>query len=141
MRRWIKSRKNYFNKNPRRRIFVILDASISRILFRIFLYFCGDDHLSRPKISHLAQADFPQLRITLHRIGVFHRVLLPVRAVSFYFYLAEAKLIPREGGLTLFTLTSSTIKTFRVFLMTIGGIVSVTLSRSWRPLAAISNAA
>ena len=60
----------------------------------------------------------------LHRIGVFLYALLPARTVGFY---------P-----TLFTLTSFIPETFKVSTMTIGGIVSVTLSRSWRPLAAIA---
>ena len=51
----------------------------------------------------------------LHRIGVFLPPWLPMAAVGPY---------P-----TLFTLASSALKTFSVFVATIGGIVSVTLSR------------
>ena len=51
----------------------------------------------------------------LHRIGVFLPLWLPIAAVGSY---------P-----TLFTFASSALKTFSVFVATIGGMVSVTLSR------------
>ena len=53
--------------------------------------------------------------VRLHRIGVFLSLWLPTATVGSY---------P-----TLFTFASSALKTFSVFVATIGGIVSVTLSR------------
>ena len=42
----------------------------------------------------------------LHQVSVFRTALLPMPSVGFYFHLAGAWLIPREGGPTLFTRAS-----------------------------------
>ena len=87
-------------------------TSVSRILCMLRKGSCGN-HLSGYVIAYTPQADTQKLFWhSLHRIGVFHRTLLPTYAVSFY--------------LTLFTLASFVSKTFRVFAATIGGMVSVT---------------
>ena len=117
-------------------------------------------HEFMPPYNHTKRID---TIVRLHRIGVFLPLRLPVTTVgsyvvSFITRVSRIKracarrsgLWPREAGPLFSPIASFTLKTFRVFVVMIGSIVSVILSRSprekifslyarlWRPLAAIA---